>query len=182
MATIVVEKNANLEKLLLKGEMEERVRKIIRSVLTKARALMRGYAKESMDYDPRKAYLAVRTSVYRRILGGNMHIYGSRRRGVMADYHPRRKLDLNPRQRGGNRMPRSERTKQIDSYTGADRGFILRWIDKGTDVRSTKTGANRGRMGGVGFFRSHSTQVMQDAAQAISNLIAQEVSREFGKQ
>ena len=121
-------------------QMEKRIREVIRKVLLEVRKSMQRSAKVglNMNADPRNAYKAVRMAVYRRIFGGQVNIlqsYGSKP-GVY--YEPPR----HPSNRGGNRMKQSKRTHDIMSYQGADRGFVLRFLNAGTEVRYAGHGRN----------------------------------------
>ena len=121
-------------------QMEKRIREVIRKVLLEVRKSMQRSAKVglNMNADPRNAYKAVRMAVYRRIFGGQVNIlqsYGSKP-GVY--YEPPR----HPSNRGGNRMKQSDRTHDIMSYQGADRGFVLRFLNAGTEVRYAGHGRN----------------------------------------
>ena len=110
---------------------EKRLRDVIRKVLGHARANLRKDAASGLDMqtDPRNAYKAVRFAVYKRLFGGQLNILQSRRAGAMRLYEPPRTLD--PSKRGGNRRQRSQRTTNMMSYSGVDRGFILRWLNNG---------------------------------------------------
>lgn len=121
-------------------DMEKRMQKVISKVLAKARKKMRDEIKGDMLNDPRDAYKAVKKSVYRRILGGNISILQKRRAGSPSNYTPTRTLKTG--QRGGNRRLRSERTMRMDSYGADDRGFILRFLESGARV-----GGGRRQMG-----------------------------------
>lgn len=118
-------------------ETRKRIQKIIREELKDAAKRLREDAKYEMKEDPRKAFRAVKSSVYRRILGGNVSILNPKRAGARYQLIRNRKLDMNPYQRGGNRRPRSARTEQVDSYFGKDRAFILRFVSSGTAARKT---------------------------------------------
>ena len=83
--------------------------------------------------DPRHAARSIRTSVYNKVLGGNINILTGKKSHGTSSYEPPRKLT--PGQRGGNRMKRSDRTRQIMSYGPQDRGFILRFVNSGTKTR-----------------------------------------------
>lgn len=85
------------------------------------------------EHDPREARRAIRTSVYDKVLGGNINILTGKKAHGTNNYEPQR--TLTPGQRGGNRRKRSERTKQIMSYAPLDRGFILRFVNSGTKTR-----------------------------------------------
>lgn len=126
-----------LDKLLATDpEMEERIRKIIREVLSDARSELASDARSGlgMKADPRQAYRAIRTTVYRQILGGNVNILAKRKAGALNDTW----LPSGHTGRGGNRRQRSARTKRLQSYWGPDRGFILRFLNQGTTDRSIK--------------------------------------------
>ena len=150
-----VEQRKELDRLLLSNPaMEKKVQGLIRKVLAMVRKGVGQAAHEKMKSDPRKAYLAVRMAVYKRILGGNVNILRKRKAsGGGGAYTPTRTLRTG--QRGGNRKSRSERTKNLEAYYGSDRGFILRFLNQGTDERyvdfmpdSGREHVNRGSRGG----------------------------------
>ena len=85
------------------------------------------------DSDPRESRRAIRTNVYKKVLGGNINILTGKKAHGANSYEPQR--TLTPGQRGGNRRKRSERTRQIQSYAPLDRGFILRFVNSGTKTR-----------------------------------------------
>ena len=122
-------------------EMQRRIREVIRATLAKVRKSLQGQAQSGlqMQSDPRKAYKAVRMAVYRRIFGGQVNILQSNKAGAGHYYEPPR----HPSHRGGNRMAQSGRTRKMMSYQGSERGFILRFLNQGTDVRYT--GGRNGR-------------------------------------
>ena len=139
--TITIKGIDELEKKLTKMRTEDptfekRLRGAIREILKEARKELSGDAKENlqMQSDPRSAYKAVRSSVYKRLFGGQVNILPSRRAGAMSLYEPPRTLTAG--QRGGNRRPRSKRTTDLMSYQGKDRGFILRFLNAGTGDRT----------------------------------------------
>lgn len=118
--------------------MEQRIRKVIREVIKQVRGKLASEAQSGlqMKSDPRNAYKAVRSAVYRRIFGGQVNILQSRKAGGGRFYAPPRTSQAG--QRGGNRMTRSERTVALMSYQGKDRGFILRFLNAGTSERGMK--------------------------------------------
>ena len=124
-------------------EMRRRINEVIRQTLTRVQKKLQGDARSGlqMQSDPRKAYKAVRKAVYRRIFGGQVNILNSRNAKKGTLYEPPRKLRAG--QRGGNRMIRSARTTDLMSYDGKDRGFILRFLNAGTEDRYT--GGRNGR-------------------------------------
>ena len=152
-----------------KQMMNKQLKTIIRKVLADARKMISKDAKAVLPNDPRQAYRAVRHSVYRRIFGGQVNILARRRaNNKMSIYHPPR--TLRPGQRGGNRRPRSAETERMDGYYGSDRGFILRFVNAGTDERITCYG-KRGRIKRRGWFADSSTKALNKAAEDLSILI-----------
>lgn len=176
--------NAKLEKLLITGEGERLVQKLVREVLKDVRAEISSKAHMAADSDPRGAYRAVKHTVYRRILGGNVSILDKRKAGQMSLYEPQRRSV--PGQRGGNRMSRSARTEQLMSYRGADRGFILRFLNSGAGVKrarlaGSKSGtmkpADRGFYSGNNWFSNTAPSVMNNAADKLARMIEYELEK-----
>lgn len=170
-----VEQRQELEALLMKNpDMEKRVQKLIRKVLMEVRRRM-GNDIPFKHGDPRQAYKAVKTAVYRQILGGSVSILNKRKRSTQfSAYEPERKLK--PHQRGGNRVPRGQRTDDIMHYAGPARGFILRFINSGTGERIAGTrggrlSGNRGNIAPRNWFGNRSHQEMQNAAENLTKLI-----------
>ena len=147
------------------------VKRVFSKEIRAARRRVSKDVKNNMDNDPREAYKAVKSAIYKRISGGNISDL-SRRGGVrvMGIYRKYRKLDDNPHQWGGNRRKVSDRTKQLDGYLGKDRGFILRFLDAGTTGRMTRYG-NRGSIRGTGLFGRAATMQMDTAAGNIGEIL-----------
>jgi len=162
-------------------EMRKRIRKIIREELKDVAKRLREDAGYEMKEDPRKAFRAVKSTVYRKILGGNVSILNPRKAGTRYQLIRERKLDMNPHQRGGNRRPRSERTEQVDSYFGKDRAFILRFVNSGTDTRSTKYG-NRGAIAPRGWFQNMAPREIELAAGNLSAVIEEELAEAYNEE
>jgi hypothetical protein len=195
----LVQQKQELEALMMSNPaMEKQVQKLIRKVLMAARREVAKAASGSMKADPRKAYKAVKTAVYRRILGGSVSILN--KRGTKFDhYEPPR--TLRPGQRGGNRRPRSQRSDNLLHYAGDSRAFVLRFLNAGTNARyiqftgdSNRSRVNRGSQGGTkygktintgrrgniaprNFFSSSSHRAMQKAADQLSILIDQMIQK-----
>lgn len=172
MDTVTVEgfaqRREELERLLTSNpyfaqEVEDVVRKCIRELKNQ----LGNAAKGGMMTDPRQAYKAVRMTVYRQIIGGNVNILQRRSANSGSSFNMARV----PRQgRGGNRRARSPRTEKVDGYMGADRGFILRFLNSGTDDRITRYG-NRGRITARNWFSESAPGGMDNAAERIANII-----------
>lgn len=119
--------------------MRKRINEVIRQTLAKVRKTLQGEAQTGlqMGSDPRKAYKAVRMAVYRRLFGGQVNILQSRKAHGGRLYEPPRRGTSDPKGRGGNRALRSARTEQLMSYQGADRGFILRFLNGFNSIKGT---------------------------------------------
>ena len=159
-------------------DTRKRIRKIIREELKDAAKRLREDAKYEMKDDPRKAYRAVKSSVYRKILGGNVSILNPRKAGARYQLVKPRKLDQNPHQRGGNRRKRSERTNAVDSYFGRDRAFILRFVNSGTSVRHTQYG-NRGSITARNWFPNMGQKELELASENLANVMEEELAEAF---
>ena len=117
-------------------EAEKVLRKIIRKYVLEARAEVVKNIKFK-DGDPREAARAVRTTVYKKVLGANINIYNSRKAHGTNSYVPQRKGTSDPKGRGGNRRKRTSRDLGI--YAPLDRGFILRWVNEGMTKTNPRT-------------------------------------------
>ena len=133
---------------------EKRLRGAIRKVLSESRAKLSRDAQSGlqMESDPRKAYKAVRYAVYKKIFGGQVNILPSSKT-VKGSYEPPRK---GLPKRGGNRRVRSTRTQDLLDYEGISRGFVLRFLNAGTDARYAGYGRNgRTQADKERFIQSH---------------------------
>ena len=178
----LVKQRKELEQMLSSNpDMEKRLQKVIRKVLMQARKTVM----DSIQFkhgDPRQARKAVKTAVYRRILGGSVSLLNKRRAGAAGNYEPPRTLQ--PKQRGGNRVKRGQRTQQVMSYQGADRAFILRFLNQGTSQRIAGTrgghlSGNRGSIAARNFFSTSSHRALQQAAADLDKLIDDMIKKEF---
>lgn len=150
---------------------------IIRRAISTARKNVVKDAQGVLENDPRHAYKAVRSSVYKQIFGGQINILSSGKRGNATKWvKPKKNRPENAR--GGNRRKRSERTMQVDSYEGADRGFILRFQNAGTVVRNTRYG-NRGSLRARHWFGISSTFQLDAAATKVAEEIENLLQQEF---
>lgn len=148
--------------------MDTHLRKLIRVVLKDARNRLSANAKSVMKTDPRRAYRAVKFAVYKRLFGGNVSILQKRKAGAETSYEKPR--TLRPGQRGGNRQPRNPKLLNRDKYGGADRGFILRFLNAGTEERRTRFG-NRGSIRTTEWFGHTAPWQMEQAAQELADNI-----------
>ena len=165
-------------------ETRKRIRKIVREELKDATKRLREDARYELPNDPRKAYRAVRASIYRKILGGNVSILNPRKAGARYQLIKPRKLDQNPFQRGGNRVPRSPRTESVDTYFGKDRAFILRFLNSGTSQRMAgsrggRLSGNRGSITARNWFQNMAPHEMELAAENLSNVIEEELAEAY---
>lgn len=178
----------------------KRLRAVIAKVLKEARNEISSRAEQGlqMKSDPRHAYRAVRYAVYKRIFGGQVNILQSRKTHSPNSYEPVRKLQ--PKQRGGNRRPRSKRTDNVMHYEGMDRGFILRFLNNGTgqraiskltEIKRSSGGSkyrfvkdasrygNRGSIAARNWFGRESLEEFQSISHTLQNIIDEIINEEF---
>lgn len=182
MAQVTFETNAQLDKLLVSDKaMEAKVRNIVRKVLQQAREITRSRVR---GVSTKQAYLAVRKSVYKKILGGNINIAPTHHRsGSRAPLPPvyhklEHTTNSKGNHRGGNRQPRSRRTEDLLTYTGVDRGFILRFLNTGTAERhngSRRTGSIAPRS----WFGMTSQDAIEQMAGEFDRLMDELIEKEF---
>ena len=178
-------------------KMRKVIQHHIREALYEARRDV--MASSPLESDPRGAIRSIRTTVYEKILGGNINILTGKKAHGSSSYEPPRRLV--PGQRGGNRRKRSERTKQIMGYGPFSRQFILRFVNSGTKTRvigfrntikgnsarydrlatrihsgdTSRTG-NRGAIAPRNWFVSSAESAMANAAANIAEMIAIEAA------
>ena len=200
--TIILEQQKVLEAALSTNpKTQKALQKLIRRALMEARASLSDYIKTKLDNDdPRGAARAVRTSVYKKILGGNINILNSKKAHGTNNYEPPR--TLRPGQRGGNRRPRSQRTNTVMHYAGEDRQFILRFVDSGTkqraierltEVKRSSGGSkfvwrqdaskygNRGSIAARNFFKTGADPRLRRATDYLADLINEELEAMLSK-
>jgi hypothetical protein len=160
---------------------QKALQKLINKVLTEVRPDVVSRIRNSLNTDPREAARSVRRITYRQILGGDLNIRNKKRKaGQPNTYEPPRKLQ--PHQRGGNRVPRSQRTNQVMHYGPSDRGWILRIVNSGTAERmaGTRNGrlhGNRGAIAPRNFFRSAAEPALMRAVDNLAALIDSELTK-----
>jgi hypothetical protein len=176
-------------------DTRKRIKKIIREELKDATGRVREDATYEMKEDPRKAYKAVKYTVYRKILGGNVSILSPRKAG--ARYELIKPRTLNPNKPGGNRRTVSGRTYQIETYYGRDRAFILRFLNSGTSNRNIKftenskrkvdkwnkhpnTG-NRGNIAPRNWFANVAPKEMELACENLAGVIEEELAEAYAE-
>jgi len=180
----IVRQKQDLENLLMSNPaMEKKVQGLIRKVLLVARRQVSGDIKGVIKSDPRQAYKAVKSAVYKRILGGNISLLSKRTAGKRGPVPPvvhqlETRVNSKGNHRGGNRMPRSRRTEDLLTYQGADRGFILRFLNAGTATRESGIGF-RGAIAPRNFFADSSQQAMENAAAQLDTLLDELIKKEL---
>lgn len=183
---IILEQQKVLEAALSTNpKTQKALQKLIRKALMEVRPELVSAAKGAMGSDPRGAAQGIRTTVYKKILGGNVNILNMRRKaGAPTSYEPPRKL--RPHQRGGNRVPRGKRTDTVMHYGPRDRQFILRFINSGTSDRMAGTrggrlSGNRGSIAARNFFRGAGERALTKAADNLATLIDTELEAMLNK-
>lgn len=175
---VVLRQKEVLEKALSTNPKTQKVlQKLIRQVIMEAREKVVNSANFD-NHDPRGAIRGIRTSVYKKILGANINIYNSRKAGKPIGYDPPRKLK--PGQRGGNRIPRSVKTDRMMHYGPGDRNMVLRWVNSGTNDRTTRFG-KRGAIAPRNWFAPKAQDALQKAADNLANLIDTELENILNK-
>ena len=187
---VIMESKKVLEAALSTNPKTQAVlRKMIREYVKEAREQVVNNIKFK-DGDPRGARHAVRTTVYKRVLGANINIFNSRKAHGSNNYEPPRKGVPN---RGGNRRVMGARTSRIMSYDALDRGFILRWLNEGVNDRKINfksnenrkvdkwnkhpnTG-NRGSIAARNFFRPLGDRALGIMRENLSNAIEAEITK-----
>ena len=135
--------------------------------------------------DPAQARRAVRNIVYESVLGANLNIL-EMKKGT-ARWRVRqveRKVELNPKMRGGNRCKRSPNTIRMHGYEGKARGMILRWVNSGmtkTSERITKYG-NRGSITARNFFEPLASAALEVVSQHLAQMIEEEIAKAFNEE
>ena len=172
-----IEKQRVFEHLLTTDpRFDQSTKAVIRKVLQEARKNLNRDAASYIENDPRKAARAIKHTVYRSVFGGNLSILNKRKASNgTSTYVPTRTLQ--PGQRGGNRRPRSQRTRQVDSYYGSDRGFVLRFLASGTVSRDTRYG-NRGAIRRTDWFGHTAPFEMERAASELAAAINEYVKQQ----
>ena len=177
--TIILEQQRVLEAALSTNpKTQKALQKLIRKALMDVRPELVAAARGAMGSDPRGAANGIRLSVYKKILGGNVNILNSRKAGKPTTYEPPRKLK--PHQRGGNRVPRGERTNKVMHYGPHDRQWILRFINSGTSDRMAgsrggRLSGNRGSIAARNFFGRAGSSALTKAADNLATLIDTEL-------
>ena len=171
----LVENQARFEHMLSTSPgFDMNVRNAIRQVLKEARGKISRDAASYIQEDPRKAYRAVKHTVYKTLFGGNVSILAKRKAGPKYELH--RQRTLQPGQVGGNRRPRVESRNRLDQYYGSDRGFILRFLTSGTTSRQTRYG-NRGSIRSTDMFGHIAAWHMEEAANQVAQAINEYVNK-----
>ena len=182
---VVIQQSQVLEQALSTNpKTQKALQKLIRKALMEVRPELVAAARGAMGSDPRGAAQGIRLSVYKKILGGNVNILNSRKAGRPTTYEPPRKLQ--PGQRGGNRVPRGNRTDTVMHYGPHDRQWILRFINSGTSDRMAgsrggRLSGNRGSIAARNFFGCAASSALTKAADNLATMIDTELENILNK-
>lgn len=181
------------------SELGKRLRKVIAAEMKAARDSIVASIKFK-NGDPRGAAHSVRRVIYKKILGGNINILDGRNAKHGNSYEPPRKVYPGMKgKRGGNRRLRSLRTQDILTLNPSSRGFILRFVNSGTNPRYANgrnvTGGNRnmrnffklqeegdyyrGSIAARNFFGTNGSREMDKALSNLSEIIEHEFNKLF---
>lgn len=150
------------------------IRKVFAKVAKPVKKTVQQGARAAMKSDPRKAWKGVRVITLKGGKGVVVGLLNPRKAGKASSYS---------RTKGGRsgitrNRPRSKRTIAMEGYQGADRSFILRMLNQGTDTRmagtrgTLKKPANRGALTARRFF---------DRAEPAMKKASESLATELGK-
>lgn len=183
MATIEIENNARIERLLTENpDMAKRIKRCIRVVMEQAQSIAQ---QNAVSLSTKQAYKAIRKAVYSKVFGGNLNIIsGNRRTGNRASLSPiyhalEHRVNSAGNHRGGNRMPRSRRTEDLLTYAGEDRGFILRFIEMGTPGRDGNGVRQVGKIQARQWFGRVSNNAIEKALVQLDQLLDQVIEEQL---
>jgi len=164
------------------SELGNRLREVIAAEMKAARDSIVASIKFK-NGDPRGAAHSVRRVIYKKILGGNINILDGRNAKHGNSYEPPRKVYPGMKgKRGGNRRLRSQRTQDILTLNPSSRGFILRFVNSGTNPRYANgrnvTGGNRNMRN---FFKLQEEGDYYRGSIAARNFFGTDGSREMDK-
>lgn len=147
------------------------IRRVFAKVAKPVKQTVQQGARGAMKKDPRKAWKAVRVITLKGGKGVVVGLLSPRKAGNFG---------IPPRPTGGKsgirrNRKRSDRTNQVDAYQGADRSFILRMHNQGTESRMAGTRdsvslsktANRGALTAKRFF-DRAEPAMKQASQSLA--------------
>lgn len=196
--SVIMESHKVLEAALSTNPKTQAVlRKTIRKYIMEARQQVINNIKFN-NGDPRQSRQAVRTAVYKKVLGANLNILNGRQARHGSSYEPPRKVYPGMKgHRGGNRRIRSQRTQDMMTLDPKDRGFILRFVNSGTNPRYANgrnvTGNNRnlrnffalqeegdyyrGSIAPRNFFKNTGNRALAQMADNLSTAIEEELTK-----
>lgn len=151
------------------------IRKVFAKVAKPVKTKVKQGFRAAVNGDPRKAWKGVRIITLKGGKGVVVGLLNPRKAGNA--------MGVGSNSTGGKsgirrKRKRSKRTNQVDGYRGADRSFILRMHNQGTEPRfaGTRDGnmrrANRGKLTAKRFF---------DRAEAGMKTASQSLAAELGK-
>lgn len=150
------------------------IRKVFAKVAKPVKKTVQQGARAAMKSDPRKAWKGVRVITLKGGKGVVVGLLNPRKAGKASGYS---------KTKGGRsgitrNRTRSKRTIAMEGYQGADRSFILRMLNQGTDTRmagtrgTLKKPANRGVLTARRFF---------DRAEPAMKKASESLATELGK-
>lgn len=148
------------------------IRKVFAKVAKQVKKTVQQAARASMNKDPRKSWKGVRVITLKGGKGVVVGLLNPRKAGNFG---------IPPKPNGGKsgirrHRKRSDRTNQVDAYQGADRSFILRMHNQGTEIRFAGTRdeamrrAHRGKLTARRFFDRAEPAMKQAVGQLTTEL------------
>lgn len=132
-----------LERLVYERLVEANdIRKVFRKVMTPVRKAAQQAARSAISVDPREAWKGARVITLKKGAGAVV--------GLLNPFGAARSMSLYRKPRGGKsgitrKREISERTRQVEAYTGKDRAWILRILNQGT-VNGARFAGKRGTL------------------------------------
>lgn len=157
-----------------KVDKDKTLKKTVKSELNTVKKTVQQAAKTAIPNDHAGAWKGVKGMAYKKVTGGNVSIL-QMKGGVT--------LNMSIYNRPHTRYT-SDRTRKLQSYWGASRNFILRFINQGTVTRTAngKGGnGNRGMITAKRWFRPAAETAMNNAADRIREVYAAVMEKEFNK-
>lgn len=190
----------NLERMMTSNpETRKAIQELIRETMWEARNAT-AHEVQGIIGNKGQSARSIRNIVFKKILGGNVNILNKKRgEAKWRVTQPKRKVDANPHMWGGNRRKRGFITIRNQGYEPTARGFILRFLNDGTNQRfiggrnkyksnteylnRIESGrGNRGRIIRGDFFERIARQQLGDAAEKLSKMVEEEIAKIYNQQ
>ena len=162
-----------------KVDRDRTVRQAWKDELATVRKQVQQAARAAVPNDRAGVWKGVSVVTYKRISGGNVNILKKTKGGVTMN------MSIYNRE---HKRYTSKRTRMMESYWGASRSFILRFVNEGTRMRTAgSNGNNRGGRGNRGaltarrWFMPAAWPAAERAAARLREIYVSVMNKEFYK-